>query len=110
MAVSEIATKVATTADPEGQTVFAMVEAIRGAIVPFADPVEPHHSMALAMTAAASFAGIQIGHLIALGVVSDQDKKRMVDMMARNVRNGIDIGKKNAFRAAENHAGGTGRA
>lgn len=102
--------RVATIADPEGNTVFLMADAMRDSILPYIDPVQPHHSMSLAMTAAATFAGMQIGQLIAIGVARDQDKKRMVDTMVRNIRQGIDLGKKNTFRAAEALAGEAGHA
>lgn len=102
--------KTTTIADEEGQMVFAMADAIREAMLPFMNEHELPHLISMSMTAAATYAGIQIGTLIAIGVARDQDKKRMVDMMTRNVRNGIDIGKKNTFRAAERVCGEAGHA
>jgi hypothetical protein len=102
--------KTTTINDEEGQLVFVMADAIREALLPFMNEDQLPLLISLSMTAAATYAGIQIGTLIAIGVARDQDKKRMVDMMARNVRNGIDIGKKNTFSAAEKVCGEAGHA
>lgn len=99
-----------TIGEPEGDLVFQMANAIREAIIPFMDPVDPHHTVALSMTAACTYAGIQIGTLIAMGVATPKDKKRMVDMMTRNVRLGIDLGTKHMFRVAGKLAGEEGHA
>ncbi|MHA3791473.1 hypothetical protein [Sphingomonas sp. YL-JM2C] len=58
------------------------------------------------MSAAATFAGAIFGELIIAGVVTDQDKRRGAEVMARNFRSGIDAGKRMALRVATEKFGG----
>lgn len=51
------------------------------------------------ITAAALFAGMTAGHMIALGTMKDQDKRRAGEVVLKNFRNGIDLGKSEARKA-----------
>ncbi len=52
-----------------------------------------------AMTAAAMFAGMTAGHMIALGVLEDKDQRRAGMMVLTNFRNGVKVGKSEARKA-----------
>lgn len=52
-----------------------------------------------AMTAAALFAGMTAGHMIAVGALDEKDKRRAGQMVLTNFRNGIELGKSEARRA-----------
>lgn len=63
------------------------------------DPDDIPMNQSFAMTAAALFAGMTAGHMIALGALQDQDRRRAGQMMLTNFRNGIELGKAEAQRA-----------
>ena len=69
------------------------------AIVGIEESADPRNQMATAAVAASVFAGIVFGQLLAAGVVSGQDRRRWIDSVARNARQGIDIGKTQALRS-----------
>lgn len=79
--------------------IIRMVEAMRAVTEHFIE-AEPDASMAMSklMTAAAIFSGTILGALIVTGAMRDQDKRRATQVMTRNFRNGIDVGKQRATR------------
>jgi hypothetical protein len=64
-----------------------------------ADPDDIPMNQSLSMTAAALFAGMTAGHMIAFGTLEEQDKRRAGQMMLTNFRNGIEMGKQEARKA-----------
>lgn len=48
--------------------------------------------------AAAIFSGTLLGQMIVMGVLTDQQQRAMVEIMAANVRQGVRIGKSAATR------------
>ncbi|HVQ09543.1 MAG TPA: hypothetical protein VMS43_14015 [Allosphingosinicella sp.] len=63
------------------------------------DPENIPVNQSYALTAAALFAGITVGHMIALGVMKEQDKRRAGQVILTNFRNGIELGKNEARKA-----------
>lgn len=89
-------------ADPEARAVIEQfVMLMRMALAPIfnGDPDDIPMNQSFAMTAAAMFAGMTAGHMIALGVLQDQDTRRAGQMILANFRNGIKIGKAEAHKA-----------
>ncbi|WP_314716624.1 hypothetical protein [Sphingobium yanoikuyae] len=82
----------------EFERIIGYCELFRSALINAGVDFEDLQEHALIMTAASTFAGTMFGHMIAGGIVRDQDKRRAVDMMSRNFRNGIDVGKSRAVR------------
>lgn len=78
-----------------------MVTLFRMTLAPIFNGDEDNIPMnqSLAMTAAALFAGMTAGHMIALGVLQDQDKRRAGEALLKNFRNGIDLGKDEVRKA-----------
>jgi len=64
-----------------------------------AEPNNLPVSQSLAMTAAALFAGMTVGHMIAVGALNDRDKRRAGQMVLLNFRNGVEMGKSEAYAA-----------
>lgn len=62
--------------------------------------------ISLLASAAAMFAGTQLGTLIVAGLLPEQHKKRSVDMMAKNIREGIEVGRRRAMRVMHREMGG----
>lgn len=63
------------------------------------DPDNIPINQSFALTAAALFAGMTAGHMIALGNLEERDKRRAGQMVLVNFRNGIVLGKNEAQRA-----------
>ncbi|HEX5183558.1 MAG TPA: hypothetical protein VFW19_10455 [Allosphingosinicella sp.] len=85
--------------DPESrEQIESFVMYMRIALAPVfnGDPDKLPMNQSYAMTAAALFAGMTAGHMIALGVLNEQDKRRAGQMLLTNFRNGIEIGKREA--------------
>lgn len=59
------------------------------------------NSDSILATAAVTYAGVIIGQMVTIGAVKDSDKDAVANMMVRNFRNGWELGKKHAARAAE---------
>lgn len=91
--------RIATAGDDEFAQIIAMVEVIHKATAPLiSESLNARQAHGYLMVAAAMFAGSICGSMIVLGDVRDQDKKRMTDSMARNFREGIDVGKRRTAR------------
>ena len=56
-------------------------------------------NQSLAMAAGALFAGMTVGHMIAVGAMKEQDKRRAGQVVLTNFRNGIELGKAEARKA-----------
>jgi hypothetical protein len=78
-----------------------LVTLMRMGVAPLLDRNRDHIPMLQSMqiTAAALFAGMTLGHMIALGVAKEQDKRRAREVLLKNFRNGIDLGKQEARKA-----------
>jgi hypothetical protein len=78
-----------------------LVALMRMALAPVfnADPDAIPMNQSFAMTAAALFAGMTAGHMIAFGVLLERDKRRAGQIMLSNFRNGIEMGKQEAQKA-----------
>jgi hypothetical protein len=101
--------KCTTTAhgEPEFDQILHMADVMRDSVVSadfdWSDPT----TTAKAITAAAMFAGMMFGQMIAIGLAADRDRRRAGEMVLKNFRQGTDAGKKRAFRiAGETSAGG----
>lgn len=90
----------ANLGEPDGDLVWKLTDAIRKAMMPFVDMDDLPHFMSLSMTAASTYAGIQIGTLIAMGVANEEDQENIVEAMTKNIENGVKIGIKMTFDAA----------
>jgi hypothetical protein len=88
--------------DPaDRERVEQFVALMRMALAPVfnADPDGIPMNQSFAMTAAALFAGMTAGHMIAFGALEEGDKRRAGQMMLTNFRNGIELGKREAHGA-----------
>lgn len=99
--------KMGTPGDPMFDACFAMMDAMREALVPhllgFDDPRD---GLSVAMTAGSMFAGSHAGTLMTIGALRSQDRKRVVDAAIRNFRQGIDFGLQRGMRLFTEQAGG----
>lgn len=88
--------------DPDArEQIESMVAMMRISLAPIfnADPDSIPMNQSYAVTAAAMFAGMTVGHMIALDVLLEQDKRRAGQAMLVNFRNGIEMGKAEARKA-----------
>lgn len=100
-------------ADPESLAAIEhFVARFRLALAPIfnADPESIPMRQSQAMAAAALFAGMTAGHMIALGNLHEQDKRRAGQMLLANFRNGIELGKTEARKAMLEQLPAEGRA
>lgn len=88
--------------DPESrEAIEHFIMLMRIALGPIfsGDPDNIPMNQSYAMTAAATFAGMTAGHMIAFGALMERDKRRAGQMILANFRNGIEIGKAEARKA-----------
>ena len=88
--------------DPEARAQIEQIIALmRMAMAPMlnGDPDNIPMYQSYSITAAALFAGMTAGHMIALGVMKEQDKRRAGQVVVANFRNGIELGKREAREA-----------
>lgn len=88
--------------DPDARRrIEDMIALFRLALAPVfnADPENIPMNQSYAMTAAALFAGMTMGHMIALGAAIEKDKRRAGLMVLTNFRNGLTLGKSEARKA-----------
>jgi hypothetical protein len=85
--------------DEQFDAVIALNEAFRAAATEWFDK-QPDPIVALSVlgSAAAMFAGVQFGQLIAAGSLQDQDTRRIIENIAGNARQGVKVGKKRGAR------------
>lgn len=98
-------TRIAEGGSVEHNQVVAISQVFQQALSEALEGRTDPHELALAMTAASMFAGTIAGTLISVGLLTDKDKRRVTEMMARNFRSGIDVGKRRAMRIAEEQFG-----
>jgi hypothetical protein len=95
----------------EHEQMQTMVGLMRLALAPIfnADPDDIPMHQSMAITSAAVFAGMTVGHMIAFGTMKDQDRRRAGELVLKNFRTGIDLGKSEARQAMLEQlpAGGT---
>lgn len=83
----------------EFDAMFELNEAFRAAACDFFDrQTDPAVALSIIGSAAAMFAGVQFGQMIAMGALFDQDTRRIVENIAGNARQGIKVGKKRGAR------------
>jgi hypothetical protein len=88
--------------DPsQREAIEQIIMLMRIGVAPLLNRNQDHLPMlqSFQVTAAALFAGITLGHMIALGVAKDQDKRRAGQAVLKNFRNGIELGKREARKA-----------
>ena len=95
--------------DPMFEALFVMLDAMREATTPIGEAVfdDPRDALSVIMSAAATFAGIQAGSLMAIGALRTQDRKRVGEAALKNFRQGIDFGLNRGLRIGTEMHGGT---
>ena len=94
--------------DPMFNAAIEMMEAMREATTPILERFpDPRDGLSALMAAAAMFAGAQAGHLIAGGALQLRDRKRVIEAITRNARQGIDVGISRGGRAWDGIVEGT---
>lgn len=99
--------------DPQAQEhIREMITRMRMALADIfsEDPENIPMNQSFALTASAIFAGMTVGHMIALGTMKDQDKRRAGQVVLKNFRSGIDLGKNEARKAMLEQMPAKGRA
>jgi hypothetical protein len=88
--------------DPEAREVIEqIITLMRIGVTPLLDKNQGclPPLQACQITAASLFAGITLGHMIAIGVAKDQDKRRTGQLVLANFRSGVELGKREARQA-----------
>lgn len=102
-----IKTRVGAAGDPMFDALFAMMDAMREASTPLVETFsDPRDGISALMSAAATFAGVQAGTLLAMGALKQQDRRRVGETALTNFRQGIDFGLSRAMRLATDEFGG----
>lgn len=91
----------------EGAIVTEIMEVLRQAVADAELDWAATNTGMFVAVAAAHFAGQQLGTAIIAGVAKPQDKRRFVDAMMMNVREGIKIGERRAARVERDLSGST---
>lgn len=87
--------------DRAREEVLALANLMKLATAPYIkDAPDMPEAINRVATAAAIFSGAMIGHLILMGDLPEQQQRRIVEVMAANVRQGIKIGKDHTARVA----------
>ncbi|ALH82934.1 hypothetical protein [Sphingopyxis macrogoltabida] len=100
MTAERDAETMATVEDAQMLLLMELCDEFRQAVFARLDPAEPRETIAIAMTAGIMFAGMQAGHLIAMGdyVESPELNQQMSQMLETNFPLGINFGKLRAAR------------
>ena len=94
--------------DPMFEALFAMMDAMRAAIVPVMEEfADPRDALSVAMSAASTFAGTHAGTLMTIGALRSQDRKRVGEAALANFRQGIDFRRNRGMRIYTDQAGGS---
>lgn len=88
--------------DPQTREVIEQIIALmRIGVTPLLDKNQDclPHLQACQITAASLYAGMTLGHMIALGVAKDQDRQKTGQLVLANFRAGVEMGKHEARTA-----------
>lgn len=93
--------------DPMFEVCLDAMNRMRAAVANVVTEAEdPRDGLTIIMTAAAMFAGVQGGTLLAMGALQNQDRRRMVETAMTNFRQGVEFGLKRGLHVGADVAGG----
>lgn len=100
--------KTGAPGDPMFDACFRVMDLMREATAAFVEQQpDPRDGLTIVMTAAAIFAGVQAGTLMAMGELRQQDRRRLGEAALHNFRQGIDFGLNRGLRIATEEGGGS---
>lgn len=98
--------RVASAGDPEHEQLYHLVEYMRSAMALLPGQRDDPNHLGMLMTAACMYAGTLLGVMIVAGLAGEKDKRRIINSMTHNFRQGIEIGRRAATRAAVDDVAG----